>query len=218
MRHLLVIPLLALLAQSATADDRLFTRPWVELEPLVKIEEEYPIPLEKARMRLLEEARVLVSGMIYGWTFVYTPSDRERRVEEVFQLTPVAEVPWGSPRLTARESELADTKLYARISYAMTPDEQARRESWSSSAEAQSTGRGTGELFLGPAGKSAALAAAIREAVRSHLNTRVLNKPREIRGEVVLWDDPQTLVRPGLYITTARVRLRVTEIIPYRIF
>lgn len=218
MRLLLVVPLLALLAQAATADDRLFTRPWVELEPLVKIEEEYPIPLEKARLRLLEEARVIVSGMIYGWTFVYTPSDRERRVEEVFQLTPVAEIPWGSPRLAARESELADTKLYARISYAMTPDEQARRESWSSSAEAQSTGRGTGDLFLGPAGKSAALAAAIREAVRGHLNTRVLNKPREIRGEVVLWDDPQTLVRPGVYITTARVRLRVTEIIPYRIF
>ena len=51
-----------------------------------------------------------------------------------------------------------------------------------------------------------------------HLNTRVLNRPREIRGEVLLWDDPQTIVRPGSYITTARVKLRVSEIVPYRIF
>jgi hypothetical protein len=218
MRRLLVLLIPALLSQAASADDRLFTRPWVELEPLVKIDEEYPIPLEKARLRLLEEARLLVSGMIYGWTFVFTPSDRERRVQEVFQLTPVAEIPWGSPRLAALESEPVGTKLYARISYVMTEDERARRESWSSSAEAQSTGRGTGDLLLGPPGKPAALAAAIRDAVRNHLNTRVLNKPREIRGEVVLWDDPQTIVRPGAYITTARVRLRVTEIVPYRIF
>jgi hypothetical protein len=218
MRRTLVLLLLPLLARAAPADDRLFTRPWVELEPLVRIEAEYPIPVETARLRLLEEARVLVSGMVYGWTFVYTPSDRERRVEEVFALTPVAQVSWGSPRLSARESELVDTRLYARISYTMTPEEQARRESWASSAEALSTGRGTGDLFLGPAGKTAALAAAIREAVRNHLNSRVLNKPREIRGEVVLWDDPQTIVRPGSYITTAHVKLRVSEIVPYRIF
>ncbi len=218
MRWSLALLLLPLLAHAAPADDRLFTRPWVELEPLVRIEAEYPIPVEQARLRLLEEARVLVSGMVYGWTFVYTPSDRERRVEEVFTLTPVAEIPWGSPRLAARESELVDTKLYARFSYTMAPEELARRESWASSAEALSTGRGTGDLVLGSAGKSAALAAAVREAVREHLRTRVLNKPREVRGEVVLWDDPQTIVRPGSFITTARVKLRVHEIVPYRIF
>jgi hypothetical protein len=218
MRRCFVLLLLSFLALSSAADDRLFTRPWVELEPLVRIEAEYPIPIEKAQLRLLEEARTLISGMVYGWAFVYTPSDRERHVEEVFVLTPVAEVPWGSPRLTARETEVVDTKLYARISYAMSPEEAARRESWASSAAPHSTGRGTGDLLAGPAGKSAALAAAIREAVRSYLTARVLNKPREIRGEVVLWDDPQTIVRPAGYITTARVKLRVSEIIPYRIF
>ena len=219
MRRLFfLLLLLPLLARSAAADDRLFVRPWTELEPLVRIEAEYPIPVEKARRKLLEEARVLFSGMVYGWRFLYTPADRERRVAEVFDLVPVAEIPWGSPRLEVRETEIVDTKLFARASYTMTEDELARRAAWSATTAAKSTGRGSASVFRGPDEKMAALRAAIREAVRAHLNARVLNKPREIRGEVVLWDDPSTIVRAGAYTTTARVKLQVSEILPYRIF
>jgi hypothetical protein len=200
------------------ADDRLFIRPWIELEPLVRIEAEYPIPLEKAERRLLEEARILFSGMVYGWTFVYTPGDRERRVEESFLLTPIAEIPWGSPRLSVQETEVADLKLFARISYSLSDDERARRMSWEGNSAALSMGRGTANVFKGPAEKLASLRDAIRDAVQNHLSTRVLNKPREIRGEVVLWEDPRTIVRAGTYTTTARVKLQVSEILPYRIF
>ena len=218
MRRCLLLLLLPLFARPASADDRLFVRPWAELEPPVRIEAEYPIPVEKAQRKLLEEARVLLSGMVYGWRFLYTPADRERRVEEVFVLTPVAEIQWGNPRLSALESEVVDTRLFARISYSMNGEEAARRASWGSNSAAQSTGRGTASVFLGPDEKLASLAAAIREAVRVHLNARVLNKPREIRGEVVLWDDPQTIVHAGSYTTTVRVKLQVSEVIPYRIF
>jgi len=202
----------------ARADDRLFIRPWIELEPLVRIEAEYPIPLETAERRLLEEARLLFSGMVYGWTFVYTPGDKERRVEESFLLTPIAEIPWGSPRLSVQETEITDLKLFARISYVLSDDELARRASWAGNSAALSTGRGTANVFLGPAEKLASLREAMRDAVRSHLAARVLNKPREIRGSLVLWDDPRTVVRAGTYATTARVKLQVSEIVPYRIF
>jgi hypothetical protein len=219
MRALLVPALLCLLsAFPSAADDRLFVRPWAELEPIVRIEPEYPIPVQKARLALLEEARVLLSAMVYGWTFLYTPADRERGVQEVFSLEAVAEIPWGHPGLAALESEVQGTKLYGRFSYAMSPDEMARRTAWQATTTAGSTGRGSASVFEGPAARRAALAAAVREAVRLHLNTRVLNRPREIRGAVVLWEDPQTVVRSGTWTTTARVRLQVDEILPYRIF
>ena len=202
----------------ARGDDRLFIRPWIELEPLVRIEAEYPIPLEVAERRLLEEARILFSGMVYGWTFLYTPGDRERRVEESFLLTPIAEIPWGSPRLAVRETEVAELKLFARISYTLSDDELARRMSWEGNSASLSTGRGTANVFKGPAEKLASLRDAIRDAVQNHLSTRVLNKPREIMGEIVLWEDPYTVVRAGTYTTTARIKLQVQEIVPYRIF
>ena len=54
--------------------------------------------------------------------------------------------------------------------------------------------------------------------MRNQLRTRIFNKPRTIRGEVVLWDDPQVWAGSGAYHAVAKIRLRVVEIIPYRIF
>ena len=37
--------------------------------------------------------------MVYGWTFAWTPGDAARKVEDRFELTPVALIPPGSERL-----------------------------------------------------------------------------------------------------------------------
>ena len=203
----------------ADSADRLLIRPWVELEPLVRVDDgPYPIPLATAEGKLLEEGRILFSGMIYGWTFTYIPGDRERQVPESFEMAPVAEIPWGSRRLLVRETEVADVKLWARISYTLDEDESRRRSAWESNTAGLSTGWGKASVMLGPAAKLASLKDAIRDAIRLSLDARYLNKPRQITGQVVLWDDPQTTVRAGVYGTTAKVKLQVREIVPYRIF
>jgi hypothetical protein len=221
MRTLISALLLCIAALNCPAEtpDRLFIRPWTELEPLVRIGPgPYPIPVDVAEKSLLEEGRTLVSGMIFGWDFSYMPSDKARRVEESFVLTPVAMVPWGSPRLRVTETEVADTRLWARISYALDEQESRRRAAWDSNTAALSTGRGTAALQLGEAARTRALESAIRDAIRRSLDTRYLNKPREITGEVVLWTDPDVLARSGTYTTTVTIKLLVRELVPYRIF
>jgi hypothetical protein len=217
----LIVTLLLLAAGRLSADnpDRLFIRPWTELEPLVRIEPgPYPIPLDVAQKTLLEEARVLISGMVYGWDFVYTPGDTTRRVQESFVLTPVAQVPWGNPRLRVIETEASDIRLWARISYALDDQESRRRAAWDSNTAALSTGRGTAVLQHGAGARMEALEAAIRDAIRRSLDARYLNKPREIIGEVVLWTDPLVIARSGTYTTTATIKLLLRDLIPYRIF
>ncbi|MGO9309820.1 MAG: hypothetical protein ACLQDL_12440 [Spirochaetia bacterium] len=203
----------------ADAPDRLFLRPWIELEPLVRIGPgPYPIPRETAEKALLELGRVLVSGMIYGWDFSYTPGDKARRVEESFTLTPSAQVAWGSPRLRITETELTEARLWARIVYTLDEQESHRRAAWESNTAALSTGEGTADLHLGDAARMKALESAIRDAIRRGLDTRYLNKPREITGEIVLWTDPNVIVRAGTCTTTATVKFLVRDFIPYRIF
>jgi hypothetical protein len=218
---LTVLILCALAARpiAADPDDRLFVRPWIELEPLYRIAaEEYPIPVPTAEKRLLEEGRVLISGMIWGWTFTWYPSDKARRAEESFTLTPVAQVAWGNPRLRVTETEVKDRRLWARILYAMNAEEAQRRSAWDSGTAELSTGRGTAALALGAAGRTAALEAAIRDAIRLSLDQRYPNKPREITGDVALWEDPVTLARSGAYAVTAKVKVVVRELVPYRIY
>jgi hypothetical protein len=221
MRALVVSLCLLALGPSAWPDsaDRLFIRPWVELEPLVRFEAGvYPIPVATAQKDLLEEGRELFSGMIYGWTFTYIPGDLSRRVQESFTLTAVAEIQWGSPQLSVQETEIAEERLWARISYRLSPEESQRRTAWGSNTAAMSTGRGTASVMGGPAAKRDSLRQAIRDAIRLSLDTRYVNKPREITGEVVLWDDPLTFVASGTYTTSAKVKVLVRELIPYRIF
>jgi hypothetical protein len=214
-------PLLIFLltAALAPADDRLFIRPWVELEPLVRTEAGvYPVPTDVAERQLLEEGRLLLSAMVYGWTFTYIPGDKARQVQESFVLTPVAQIPWGSPRLLVRQAETQEKRLWAQISYTMTTEEALRRASWESNTAALSTGRGKAPVTAGPPGKGASLQDAVRDAIRLSLDTRYVNKPRQISGDVVLWDDPQAYVASGAYTTVAKVKLLVRELVPYRIF
>jgi hypothetical protein len=198
---------------------RLFVRPWVELEPMVRIEPDtYPLPIDAARQKVLEEGRTLFSAMIYGWKFTYVPGDIARKVQESFALSLVAEVPWGNPRMVVIETEVANQKLWARMSFTLSDEQAARRSAWASNTVTLSTGQGAASVMKGPAAKATALQDAVRDAIRRGLDARVLNKPREISGEVVLWEDPQTFVRAGVYATTAKVKFMVGELVPYRIF
>jgi len=226
MRALVVVPILAAALAAVSAaplraedTDRLSIRPWIELEPLVRIGPgPYPIPVDAAEKSLLEMGRVLLSAMVYGWDFSYEPGDKARRVQERFVLTPLAQLPWGNPRLRVVETEVANARLWARISYALDEEEARRRAAWDSGTAELSTGQGTAGLQLGDAGRTASLESAVRDAIRRSLDIRYVNKPRQITGEVVLWSDPTVLVRSGAYVTTATVKLLVRELIPYRIF
>jgi hypothetical protein len=104
------------------------------------------------------------------------------------------------------------------MSYALNDDEQRRRLSWESNTASLSSGRGQASVRGGPAAKMASLKDAIRDAIRRSLDSRIINKPREIDGEVVLWDDPTTFVGSGAYVTSVNVKLLVRELVPYRIF
>ncbi len=216
---LLFLSLFLLSFPARGQDNRVIVRPWADLEPFVRVgQDPYPLSTETAERRILEEARVLLSAMVYGYTFDYIPFDAARKVLETFQLTPVAQIAWGADRVRVVETDVEDTRLYARVSCTLTDFELSRRNAWSSGAVDMATGTGEGDLFKGYTDKITALQNAIKEAIRENLRTRVLNKPREVKGEVLLWEDPRTVVRAGRYFTTAKVRLHVSEIVPYRIF
>jgi hypothetical protein len=213
-------PFLGLPFLGATSYDQLELEVWCELEPMIQESDAYPLAPDDARRRVLEEARGLLSAMIYGVRFAYTPADTQRRTAEQFQLTPVAELAWGDPRLTVAGSEVREKRLYVQLRYDLQDFQSARRRAWQSNAVPAASGTGASSLFAGPApqGKRRSLEEALKEAVRNHLRPVLFNKPREIRGELLLWQAPQVIVDAGQYVTTVTVKLRDLEIRPYSFF
>ncbi len=204
----------------ATSYDQLELEIWCELEPMIQESDDYPLSAEAARERVLEEARTLLSAMIYGVHFSYTPSDAQRRQAEQFQLTAVAELRWGDPRLRIAEAEVRDGRLYARVRYDLQDFQSARRGAWQSNAIPTAAGAGRASLFASsaPEGKRRSLEEAFKEAIRNHLRPVLFNKPREVRGELLLWQAPRVVVDAGDYLTVAAVKLRVQEVRAYSLF
>jgi hypothetical protein len=212
---LLLLPLLC-----DAQNEPLSLRLWCELEPMVQENEVYPLSTEEAQRRALEEARVILSGMIYGYHFRYIPGDAVREIEEEFSITPVAEILWGDPNLQIADAWIKETLLFVKVTYQLEDFQAARRRAWSSNSVEASSGVGSYSVFTAtsPEGKQNALRESLKNAVREALRPVVFNKPREVTGEILIWNPPHTVIQSGTYTTQTDVKLRVKEIRSYSLF
>lgn len=171
-----------------------------------------------AEERLLREAQYTLSGMIYGWNFVYTPEYADRGVARFFELEPVAGIAWGDPRLSLRAAQGGENTLYGQIDFRLSPNDLARLEGWNDLSIARSVGMGSAPLQQGLAGKLTAVEEAIHQAIRDYLRSVTFNRPREVVGSVILEQPPRVRTVSGRYEAQVRVRIRIDEIVEYRVF
>ena len=150
-RILLLFPLLLLpRGAAAAANEQLVVDVWCQLEPMHQESDAYPLNPDEARRRILEEARGILSAMLYGFQFVYTPADARRKTSEQFLLSPVAEIRWGDRRMRVAEAELREGRLCAKVLYDLQDFQSARRRAWQSNTIPTAAGSGACSLFTAP--------------------------------------------------------------------
>lgn len=192
---------------------------WVDLEPPVAREgEEYPLSEERAVRLMLEEARYVFSGMMYGFRFRYVPSDRRRAVSEEFELDPVAEIRFGDPRLSVLSTREEDFRLYGRFEYRLADFQRSRRAGWLSSDIPSVGAEGEEPMWEGHSARLPAIEDAIRLALRRLLRTMTDNKPREATGSLVLLRAPRIYITSGTYRARVDIKVRVDEIRQYSVY
>jgi len=221
LRKIISLAILLLLPLFGHAQDGpINLRLWCELEPMVQENQDYPLSTEQAQRRALEEARGILSGMIYGYRFRYIPGDTVRKIDEEFAITPVAEILWGDPNMEIADAYIKDSLLLVKVTYRLEEFQAARRRAWSSNSVEASSGVGAYSVFTAtsPEGKQNALRDALKNAVRAALRPVVFNKPREVTGEILIWNEPHTIIQSGTYTTQADVKLQVKEIRSYSFF
>lgn len=191
---------------------------WVERDPVPQEGEEYPITKEIAAKRALEEARFVFSGMIFGFRFIYTPSDRTRQVKEIFNLELLHQIPWGDPGLIPRDVMPRENQFIFRIRYNLSDHHIYRLESWMSNIHPVSSGIGESVVAFGYKEKLTAIREGVKAAIRSYGREGTLNKPREMSGEVLLVEPPYIVLDGGSYLAKVKIKLRDVEILPYKSF
>jgi hypothetical protein len=192
---------------------------WCELEPPVREQDtDYPLSKRKAAEHILNEARFIISGMIYGFNFSYVPFDKSRNVSEQFEINPIAEIPWGDKNLKIIDSEMRNKKLFAKVQYELEEFQISRRNAWLSNAIPSATGRGQGNLFKSFSEKIISYEQAIKNAIRNLLRPQHFNKPRQIRGQALIEEAPHIYITSGTYVSQLKVKLQISEIVPYSVF
>ena len=200
------------------ADEFVVAEVWSELDPIVADGGQRPVPRAVALDRLLDEVRYVISGLVYGYRFLYVPGDPARGIAEDFQLEPYASIPLGDPALTVLQTWIDRDRLVARVGYEVSPEQQGWYQGWHSSANARSTGIGRSSLFLGPARKSAAVSDGIRDAVREHVRKLEFTRPQQVVGAALLASYPEFGIVQGNYQATVDVLLQIDRIDRFQTF
>jgi hypothetical protein len=214
----------------------------IDMEPIYGgfIDPEYPLREETLRRRALEEAAMLYSAMIYGWSFDYDVGERARGIEERFELIPLGHIPWGDGGLRATDAGIRDQRLCLWTDY--HPDENQRRRLalWRAGGTRRAQGLGRGPLGSPlPAAAPAepegdappadetrgwldyrreGLEDAARAAVRAMLRGSERNRPKEARGRIALAAFPVFGIDSGRWLVSAQFRVELTELIPFAVY
>jgi hypothetical protein len=195
----------------------------VELETIYGgfIEDRFPLDMEGASRRALEEAAMFFSAQIYGWSFFYDIGERARGIAEEFELTLLGEIQWGDPALFVTHTRLEDRIFSVWMDYRPWEHQRRRLDMWrmGNVRTAQATGYGpwgtpmmvTGWLDI----RREALEDAARAAVRAILQGQERNRPKQATGFISLERFPTFHIDAGRWAAQARFNVIIEEIIPF---
>jgi hypothetical protein len=184
-------------------------------EQMDRLEQE-DVPVDEAVINILEEARWIFSGMIYGFIFSYTPNDVSLQVAESFSLIPKALIDYGDPYLRINSISTEGSLIRMELSYELSDTQQKRQELLKLSNRHLAQGKGTGSLLNNSAGRREAVENAIRLAVRAGARRLLVGqKPRRIEGELVLRDVPIIGVDRGRFRASVQINFRAEQVTPH---
>jgi hypothetical protein len=197
---------------------------WVDFEPIYgnRPDSEYPLTMEIAGRRALQEAALYYSGMIYGWSFHYDIGERARKIPEDFDVfEPMGEIRWGDPRLTVTEYETRDSQIRVWTDYHMSDLQAKRMQTWRMGTVRSAQAVGYCPI-TGPSPDSgwleirnAVLKDAARAAVRNILRSSERNRPKAATGFISLASFPRFFIDSGQWTASVRFRVQINEIIPF---
>ena len=203
----LVLPFSFCYAQEMIQDEQIRIYIWSDLDPYPgnyrepegKVSSELAV-FEYAIERSKEIAPFLMNGMIYGWSFDYTPSDKMRNVSEYFDFKEVQPFNPKINPITFHSPEVKEDRLESWAYCTRTPVQTVIYERWKSINHPKIKGKGTGSIEDGFEGIKNACAQAVKNAVRTYYQQQIKNKPKEIEGNVLLIKQPRIYIKNGQYV------------------
>jgi hypothetical protein len=171
----------------------------------------YDYPVKRLKML----APFLINGMVNGWNFTYTPSDKLRGVEEYFDFSDIQPLGESAESISYTDPWMQDGKISCWVEFTRTPQMLRTYDLWASINHPVISGTGYGKIKDGFDGITSAAKESLKEAVRSYFRGTIKNKPKEIDGKVLIRNQPVIGIDAGRYMVQLDFFLETDRIIPY---
>ncbi|MDR2842304.1 MAG: hypothetical protein LBV52_03780 [Spirochaetaceae bacterium] len=214
------------MCNKAFSQEVLRARICVELEPLYAIDLGVKSPLDNATATLwaLEDAQSVFSAMIYGWSFLYEPENKSRKIEELLDLTPIGTIQFGDENMKITDASKENDLFFIWVDYELDLPQQQRVKAWRSAptfnANAQGYGplHGWGNISDRRDIKRIALEDAAKKAIKAKLQVLLKSRPKSARGFIALSDFPLFQMNGGQWSCVAHFRIEITDTENYSAF
>jgi len=173
---------------------------------------------EYPQQEIKQVAPFLINGMVYGWTFSYTPGDKARGVEEQLEVTEIMPQELIEGGITYVSPWIENNRLNYWCEYKRTPSQIQNYNLWNSIQNPMIHGRGYGQLSDGFEGIRNAAKDALRDAIRIYYRNTIKNKPKEITGSVLIRDLPVLGITSGRYVINLDFFLECGRIVEYTVY
>ena len=180
----------------------------------VRNEGQYDFPVKQIR----KIAPFIISGMVYGWNFVYVPYDKARGVEEYLEVTEVVSSEVIKGGITYVSPWISDNNLNCWVEYSRTDSQVQNYQLWSSIQNPVIGGIGYASVEKGFEGIEEAAREALKDAIRNYYRKTIKNKPKEINGAVLVRDFPTLGISSGRYVINLDFFLECGKIIEYSVY
>lgn len=180
----------------------------------VRNEGQYDFPVKQIR----KIAPFIISGMVYGWNFVYVPYDKARGVEEYLEVTEVVSSEVIKGGITYVSPWISNNNLNCWVEYSRTDSQVQNYQLWSSIQNPVIGGIGYASVEKGFEGIEEAAREALKDAIRNYYRKTIKNKPKEINGAVLVRDFPTLGISSGRYVINLDFFLECGKIVEYSVY
>lgn len=194
---------------------------WAELDAYPELKEAQNTEagiFDYSISRIKEVAPFLINGMVYGWNFTYTPSDKLRGVKEFFEIEPINEINTDENPIIYENPWIQDNLINIWAKYNRTTNEIFSYKAWNAINIKKTQGTGNASIKLGFSGISEATKNAVRDGIRNFYRPIIKNKPKEISGKLIIRKEPKIGITQGQYSVKLDFFLETDRIIKYTMF
>lgn len=173
---------------------------------------------EQAKEHLTSVSGLLLDGMVYGWNFVYTPSDKLRNVPEYFECTEIKSFKENEKDIIYEAPLFREDKIFFWVNFKRSDEMIRYYRLFHSVTTPEVIGHGKGKVSKGFPGLEEAAKNAVKNGVREYYRKIVKNKPKEISGSILIKDVPAIYIDSGNYVVELDFFLKTSRIKEYSQF